>query len=52
MREYLPISSDEEEIESWYLTGMREKYSYKGHKVYAQAMTNLVKETLWKRKAK
>ena len=40
MREYLPISSDEEEIESWYLTGMREKCSYKGHKVYAQAMTN------------
>lgn len=52
MREYLPISSDEKEIESWSLTSMCEKYSNKGHKVYAQAMANLVKETLLKKKSK
>ncbi len=52
MREYLPMASDEKEIESWYLTSMREKYSYEGHKVYAQATANLVKETLLKKKSK
>ena len=45
IRDYLPVSRGEAEARSWYLhPHLPEKWSNKGHKVYAQAMAKVVKD--------
>ncbi len=47
MRAYLPLDADRREIESWYqVPHAAEKWSSKGHRVYAGAQARLISEHL------
>lgn len=44
IKDYLPVAPAENELKSWYNPNMQEKWTLKGHHVYAQAVMKLITE--------